>query len=314
MSQKIAVIDLGTNTFHLMIIAFDSPVLSEAKVLFKESTAAKIGQKGINKGIINPEAIERAVGILQKFKANIDKHEVTKVYATGTSAIRNASNQAEFLAKVETQAGIVVEVLDGNREAELIYCGVKEALKIGVEPAMIMDIGGGSVEFIICNEEKIFWKQSFEIGGQRLIEMFMKADPISSAAITKMNDYFTEQLLPLSNACHQYAPQTLIGSSGSFDTLADMYYMHHFNDLPNANLTSTDYPREEFYWAYDKIMPRNREERMNVPGMISLRVEMIVVAMCLIKYILKTFGIKTIKVSSFALKEGILAEALKGKM
>lgn len=308
MKKRVAIIDLGTNTFHLMIIEFESAILSNSTVLFKESIPAKIGQGGINKGVITPEAIERALVVLRKFRATINTFAVDSVFATGTSAIRNASNQADFIAIVLAETNIQIEVISGEREAELIYKGVKEALKIGQEPAMIIDIGGGSVEFIICNETKIFWKQSFEIGGQRLIELFMKTDPISPAAVSRMNDYFTEKLLPLSNACHQYAPLKLIGSSGSFDTLLDMHFMAVSNALPPAELTASPYPISAFYAAYEALLLKNKEERMAIPGMIELRVEMIVVAVCLVRYIIQTFGIQEIEVSHFALKEGVFSE------
>lgn len=302
--MKTAVIDLGTNTFHLLIV-------DKKHTLYKESIPAKIGKGGISQGIISEEGIQRALSVLKHFKTIIDAQQIPtkQIFAIGTSAIRSAGNKDEFIERVAEETGIAIKEISGDKEAELIYYGVREAVHIN-ETSMIMDIGGGSVEFIICNQDKIFWKQSFEIGGQRLMDKFMKSDPISMRSVQQMNDFFREKLLPLANACHQYAPETLIGSSGSFDTLIDMFFMKEKGMLPPATEVGFEYSLPKFYQAYDELIFKNHEERMAIPGMIELRVDMIVVAVCLIKYIVQTFEIKHISVSNYSLKEGILAKIM----
>jgi exopolyphosphatase/guanosine-5'-triphosphate,3'-diphosphate pyrophosphatase len=302
--MRIAIIDLGTNTFHLMIV-------EGLEILFKTSIPAKIGMDGICNGVISEEGIQRALGVLKGFREIIDSQSVSieKVFATGTSAIRNAGNQEVFIQRVLDETGIKIQVISGEKEAELISLGVKQAMKIP-ETSMIMDIGGGSVEFIICNDEKIFWKQSFEIGGQRLMDKFMKSDPISMRSVQMMDDFFREKLLPLANACHQYDPKVLIGSSGSFDTLIDMKYMKEKGQLPARDEIAFEYSLPAFYWAYDELIFKNHAERMQIPGMIELRVDMIVVAMCMIRFIIQTLDIQRIRVSSYALKEGIMVKIL----
>lgn len=309
-NSRYAIIDLGSNTFHLLIIEKQGDTIH---TLVKEQIPAKIAKAGINQGIIADEAIERALKVLHRFRQQIDDRGVAleNCKALGTSAIRNANNGTEFCQIIEKETGIVIEVISGDREAELIYEGVRQALDLGAVPSLIMDIGGGSVEFIICNAARIFWKQSFEIGGQRLLEKFVHTDPVSFSAIQRMSNYFQEQLLPLLNAAHQYAPQTLVGSSGSFDTLADMDFMHRLGHLPNPEQTDFDYSMEEFYRAYELLTTLNRDERIAIPGMIELRVDMIVPAMVLIAHVLKSLNIKQIRCSTYALKEGIMAWVLK---
>jgi exopolyphosphatase / guanosine-5'-triphosphate,3'-diphosphate pyrophosphatase len=306
--MKKAIIDLGTNTFHLLIIEQNELLVEQ---IYKDHVAAKIGKSGINQGLIAPDAIERAVGILQAFKQKIDEYQISlaNVTAIGTSAIRNASNGSNFCQIVESNTGIKIQVISGEREAELIYEGVKLALDLGTEPSLIMDIGGGSVEFIIGNTEKVYWKQSFEIGGQRLMEKFMTTDPISSMAVRRLHTYFQEQLLPLHNAIHQYAPQTLVGSSGSFDTLVDINFMSRTGELPNTQQTDFDLSITDFMKTYELLINKNRTERMAVAGMIELRVDMIVVGVVLIAYILQSFDIQQIRCSTYALKEGIMQAA-----
>jgi exopolyphosphatase/guanosine-5'-triphosphate,3'-diphosphate pyrophosphatase len=299
--MKRAIIDLGTNTFHLQIIGDDG------KTLFKRSEPAKIGMGGINKGIITEEGIERGIGVLGIFKEHIIEFGIASecVFAFGTSAFRSAKNREEVLNRFHEATQIQVEVISGDREAELIYVGVTKAVQIK-EPSLIVDIGGGSVEFIICKPDAILWKRSLEIGGQRMMEFFQDSDPISSGSVNKLDDYLRENLLPLANACHQYSPSILVGSSGSFDTLNSMYfYKKTGEDMPREEI-GFDYPLEEFIDSYEKLLSKNRAERMAFPGMIELRVDMIVVAVCLIRYLIQNFGLKTLKISKYALKEGII--------
>jgi exopolyphosphatase / guanosine-5'-triphosphate,3'-diphosphate pyrophosphatase len=281
---RIAAIDLGTNTFHLLIVEKQD---GKTKKLHDESLVAKLGKGGINQQIITYEATERALKVLRYFRQVIDNQQVSlkNVHATGTSAVRNAENKNEFIEKVFAETGIKIQEISGNEEAELIYFGVKEAMKIGQEISMIMDIGGGSVEFIICNDDRVFWKQSFEIGGQRLMERFMKSDPISMRSVQMMDDFFREKLLPLTNAVHQYSPKTLIGSSGSFDTLIDIFQAKNNTQLIGNQQVSHDLPIAEFYQTYENLLLKNHDERMAIAGMIELRVDMIVVAVCLIRFV-----------------------------
>lgn len=304
-NSRYAIIDLGSNTFHLLIIEKQGDTI---QTLLKEQIPTKIAKAGINQGVITDEATERALTVLRFFRQQMETHDValTNVKALGTSAIRNATNSSEFCKTVEYETGIVIEVISGEREAELIYEGVNQALDLGTSPSLIMDIGGGSVEFIICNASRVFWKQSFEIGGQRLLEKFVHSDPISPSAIQRINNYFQEQLLSLVNAAHQYAPQTLVGSSGSFDTLVDMDFMHRLNHLPDPQQTEFELPLGEFYRAYELLTTLNRDERMAIPGMIELRVDMIVPGVVLIAHVIKSLNISQIRCSTYALKEGIL--------
>jgi exopolyphosphatase/guanosine-5'-triphosphate,3'-diphosphate pyrophosphatase len=309
MNTRLGIIDLGTNTFHLLIVDKNEDAVT---TVFHESRPARIGLGGINKRMITPEAFGRAFAVLDYFREKLDLFDVAQenTFAFGTSAIRNAENQTDFCSAVLDKTGISITVIDGNREAEYIYSGVRYGTELGNSPCLIMDIGGGSVEFIIGNETQIFWKQSFEIGGQRLMEKFMRNDPMSQSDKKNLYNYFEESLIPLANAVHQYAPVKLVGSSGTFDTLIDIDYQFRTNSSPPKNQTDFPLPKAEFYRIYTTILSGNHEERMQIPGMIELRADMIVVAVCLIDYILKSYGIDKIQVSSYALKEGVLAELL----
>ncbi len=149
------------------------------------------------------------------------------------------------------------------------------------------------------------WSHSFEIGGQRLLEKFQKHDPITKSEVNTLFDFFSQKLTLLSTALEKHNPKTLIGSSGTFDTLSDIYCLK--NNLPVKDSPETPFSIEAFDDIYEELLNKDRSERMLIPGMIEMRVDMIVVACCMIKYILSIHTFTNIRVSSYSLKEGILA-------
>ena len=302
MDNKIAVIDLGTNTFHLLLASIEG---NGFQTLYKEKIAVKIGQGGINEGYITEEAKTRAFAAIEKFKILIDKEGIKNIYATATSAIRNAKNGVEFTREVYKKTSIKIRIIDGEQEAEYIHYGVSKAIKIGKEPALIMDIGGGSIEFILCNNQEVFWKGSFEIGAQRLLDRFHYHDPIHKEEIENLDAYLEESLIRLDDIIKKIKPTSLIGSSGTFDTLSDIYSFKN-NIERTTELTELPLPLESFFEMHQEIIQKDRTQRLDIPGMIELRVDMIVVASCLINFILRKYKIDNMRVSTYALKEGLL--------
>jgi exopolyphosphatase / guanosine-5'-triphosphate,3'-diphosphate pyrophosphatase len=302
MNRKIAIIDMGTNTFHLMVAVLDEYGF---KILLKEKVAVRLGKGGISHGVITAEAQERALKTLKAFKKIIDKEKVSATYATGTSAMRMAKNGHELADKIYKETSIQVRIISGEEEAELIYYGVKKALKIGDSTNLIMDIGGGSVEFIICNHNAIFWVGSFEIGAQRMLDLYHQSDPIEKGEIEKLNSYLEIQLAKLFVAVKKYKPKTLIGCSGTFDTLSDIHRLKK-GILKYIDETELPLNKASFDEIYVELINKTREERLAMPGMIEMRVDMIVVACCLIRFILMKTSIKKLRASAYALKEGVL--------
>jgi exopolyphosphatase/guanosine-5'-triphosphate,3'-diphosphate pyrophosphatase len=306
MNSKIAIIDMGTNTFHLLIAEADE---RGYHIVSRDRLAVKIGMGGINEGIITEEGLHRALLAMQSFKNTMEQSGITKVFAFGTSALRNARNGEEVVKKIKALTDIDVNIISGDKEAEYIYMGVKAALHMEREKSLIIDIGGGSVEFIIGDNDHIFWKQSLEIGAQRLLEKFHKSDPITPDEIEALNIYFEKALVPVFDALKIHQPEILIGSSGTFDTLSDIFCITH--DInKSAEEIETPLSIPGFYEIYQELIHKTRAERMNMPGMIEMRVDMIVVACCLIRYLLEHHAFKRIRVSTYSLKEGVFASMI----
>ena len=237
-----------------------------------------------------------------------------KTYAFATSAIRSSSNGADFVNELKTSFGIEVKVIDGNKEAELIYEGVRLGVKMNSHNSLIMDIGGGSTEFIIANSSRIIWKQSFNLGAARLLEKFNPSDPIKEEEIETIEKYFDDELIPLERALKLYPVTELIGSSGSFDTFAEVITAKYSAPV-NLDLNSSyDFTMKDFYEIYAQLINSTKEQRLKTPGIIEMRVDMIVVSAIFTKYILNKFKLNKMRLSTYALKEGVIAQLMKTQL
>ena len=298
-----AVIDLGTNTFHLLIGKLEYNHLT---ILHEQREAVKIGENGMLKGIITDEALERAVYTLKKFKSTIESYkEIEETYIFATSAFRNAKNSESVSNTIFEKTGLKVKIISVDEEAQVIYEGVKLSGALQNETSLIVDIGGGSVEFIICNQSAIQWKKSFEIGGLRLMELFHKNDPITKKERFEIDAYLNTELQELTKSVKIYNPQILLGSSGAFDTYIDIHTINHKTEQSKVNYTKL--PIDSFLAIYNELIDKNRADRLQVSGMISLRVDMIVVASCIIKFLIDNYKLHTIITSQYSLKEGVFA-------
>lgn len=299
---RVAVIDLGTNTFHLLIA--DIKAEDKPQVVFQETIAVKLGEGGIAQGTISRDAFTRGVNALKIFKEHIEHHRAVSVMTAATSAIRSAVNRKEFIDEIKSETGLAVQVIDGDREAELIYQGVRAAVTMDTI-SLIVDIGGGSVEFIICDKNRIFWKKSYPIGAARLFEKFHYHDPIPATAIRELQDYLDINLEDLHYQLRKYNPGLMIGSAGSFETFAALQ--------DNKRKVTFERPEkkidlEVFNRISEQLIKTTHAERAVMPAIPAVRVDMIVVSTILTNYILKKSGIKKMVLSAYSLKEGVLFE------
>ena len=308
MNHKAAIIDMCTNTFHLIIVEWTG---RQYQVLRKLQLPVKLGKGGFEHGFIQEDAFERGIAAIQEFKALIKTYEIDKVKAYGTSALRNATNAHDFQMEVENLLHRPVQIIDGIKEAELIYEGVRKAVPLGEEPNLIMDIGGGSVEFIIADANHIYWKQSYEIGAARLLERFHHTDPISRESIKSMSDFIDEVLDEVWNRCEKYEIKTLVGASGTFESIAEMdmnIYYSHSRSMPFVHHIVA---LQHFSEIANRIIGSTREELYQMPGLALFRAEMITVGILLIKIVVAKLKIKKIIASDYALKEGILFQMME---
>lgn len=300
--MKIAVIDIGTNTFNLLIASTNNGklILEEVQKKF-----VFLGKNGINKKIIQKEAFQRGIDTLKSFSNKAKESGVNKIIAIATSAVRTSDNGKDFANEVFIKTGIDINIISGNTEAEYIYKGARSATKFGKKPVLLVDIGGGSTEFIICNNDKIFWKQSFEIGVIRLLEEFHKKDPISKQEINNIENNLKYKLEPLFKEIKQYKINTLIGSAGVFTSLAKMIESRYENSKNLIKTSEYKFDLNQYQEIHNKTIKAKLNERLETPGLIQQRASVIVVGTILVNFIIHKFKIKNFKLARYALKEGV---------
>ncbi|MBS1500806.1 MAG: exopolyphosphatase [Bacteroidetes bacterium] len=303
-----AVMDLGTNTFHLLIA---EGTANGFEAIVREEVAVKLGEGGIDKGIIQPEAFERGVHTMKSFRDKIDAHNVQNIRAIATSAVRNASNGPAFIEKVKNEAGISIEVIDGETEAGFIYRGIKATGLLSGENALIMDIGGGSIEFIICNASHVSWKQSLEIGAARLTERFHRTDPIPPDSVEALELYLENTLTNLFDAVKTMPLHGLIGSSGSFETFAELIESERNDTFDLDQIKRYTFDLDDLLQVTGKLLASSHSERAANSLIIPVRVDMIVVSAVVTRYIIRRLSIRNVALSTCSLKEGVLVGMIK---
>lgn len=283
----------------------------DISLIDKEKIPVKLGEGGFSDGLISETAFQRGILAIKNLKEKIDRFEVDHILAFATSAIRSSNNGIDFIRKVYEETGVTISVISGDREAELIYYGVRNAVNIGNEKVLIMDIGGGSTEFIIADQQQIWWKHSFDLGASRLLELMNPSDPIKSEEIRKLKNYLKNNLSLLWAACEIYPVRTLVGSSGSFDSLAEMIW-HRFNSDENPLIkTGYQFNLVHLEHIYKQILSSTIAKRFKMKGLAPMRVEMIVMAVIFIKYVLKKLELTGIRLSRYSLKEGMLYDFIQ---
>lgn len=298
---RLAVIDLGSNTFHLLIAETDHQ--GQWNAIWKDRRYVKLASGGID--IISDESIERAILVMKAFSAMIQSFDVSITRAIGTAALREAKNGMQVAQLLEETSGVLIEIIDGHKEAAYILKGIQSALPPQDRPCLIMDIGGGSVEFILYDQQAILFAQSFKIGVAVLHQLFHRSDPISDTELLEMDSHFQLILRPLLEVLSNNTPYYLIGASGSFEVIQDkmekIEIAEHWSELGMKGLVA--YLNEVIG---NDIASRKLRHEIPVE-----RLDYIVVAYALIRFILRQVPPEKLLYCEYALKEGVIVESLQ---
>ncbi|MDR1860627.1 MAG: hypothetical protein LBR06_06890 [Bacteroidales bacterium] len=300
-----AIIDLGTNTCNMLVAETDG---SRYNILFQGTEAVKLGRESIGRNELSEGAFRRAADALQRHRHTLDRiGGADSVVALATSAVRDAVNRTEFIDFLLRETGFHITCISGQEEAQLIFRGVQLAFGSISGSALILDIGGGSHEFIHTVNNVPVWKESFPLGVARVLARFPLSDPVTPAEISAIEDWFAAGLQPLWDGMSGKTVERLIGCSGAFDTIVDLL---------------DDVPPRDFYPPFRKIEPADFEhiasliisstgaQRQQMRGMLPLRIEMIVPAILFIKFIMRRLDIPYIVQTAYSMREGVLYSAL----
>lgn len=298
--ERVAIIDLGSNTFHLLICEINKD--GSWGVILKERIYVRLASGGVE--YIDDGSVERGLDAMTRFAEQILSYNVKHVRAIGTAALREASNGKEMADTIFAKTGLKVEIIDGQKEAEYILKGIKSCIPPLNRPGLIMDIGGGSVEFILFSGEKIIFKGSYKIGVAVLFRRFHLSDPIHPDEIRALEHFLEGELAELIKTVRGVQAYYLVGASGSFEVIHDV--------LPRVT--------ESTHWAemdhtgiieyLDGVIATDMKSRRLIPEIPIERLDYIVVAYLLIRYILKKAPPGKLYYCDYALKEGVLVEMI----
>lgn len=291
--MKKAIIDLGTNTFNLLIGEIFNGKL---EIDYATKEAVMLGMGGINEGRIAQDALERAKATLTRFKEISKSHGVANVLGIGTSAMRGASNRLELIDWANHTLGIDIKVISGEQEADLIFKGVS-LLHPFNEEGMIMDIGGGSNEFILANAAGVLEAQSFNIGVSRLYQMVDQPEIFTPEIRGRVDRFFEAET-------HDFFKgrkvEHLIGASGSFETLYEMMYEERFP----KDQQMKELPISEVRKWIDWSLAATLQQRMDNPWIIPMRKKMLPFAAYSILWVMEKLETERVSICPYSLKEG----------
>jgi exopolyphosphatase/guanosine-5'-triphosphate,3'-diphosphate pyrophosphatase len=305
--MRIAIIDLGTNTFNLLIA--EKTGNSGYTILLNTKEGVKLGEGGINRRFITETAAQRGINAIARHYDRMKPFNPDKVIAFATSAIRDAENGADFAKTLKDRFDLEINIIDGNKEAGLIYLGVKQTIPFTGKRFIILDIGGGSNEFIIADDQDILWKRSFPLGMARLLDRFKPSDPITASEIKAVEEYLEPELSELFEKVKVYKPEIFVGASGSFDSFVMMLSNEGLLNQKNGDISHC-LPLETYHKLHNKLIKSTRTERDRMKGLEPVRRDMIVLATIFVNLVLTKTGLTSIYQSAYSLKEGAAWEML----
>ncbi|KPP99503.1 MAG: exopolyphosphatase / guanosine-5'-triphosphate,3'-diphosphate pyrophosphatase [Bacteroidetes bacterium HLUCCA01] len=317
--RRIAAIDIGTNSFHAVIVDIRPDGTYDTIDALKEMVT--LGRDGLGKNL-SEEAMLRGLEALQKIKTLCDSYRVEQILAYATSAIREAANGGEFIQRAIDEVQIKIRAIPGTTEAELIGFAVQHALSLNGEMALIMDIGGGSTEFIIADHIRLYFLDSRKTGVARMSADYVKEDPISKASVKKLEAVYTGELVKVDAAVKERGVTMLVGSSGTMQNIAAMIAAERLVAGSNGTagtgvavmLNEFEYTRQEFTAFYRKFLKMDHKQRLVVPGLDAKRVDFIVAGLVQVHTVLTRYKIDRIKTSTEAMREGIILRYIKREM
>lgn len=304
-SEYYSAIDIGTNSFHMIIAEVREQ--NKFKIVDREREVIRLGS--LKDGSISNEETEAAIVILKEFKKICDFYNAP-IKAVATSAVRDASNKENFIKEVYSQTGILIEVSEGKREAELIYMGAKESVNVTGKKVICIDIGGGSTEIIYDNLGIVENTESFKLGAVRLSKMFFPHYILSNEAINKCSDHIEATIKE--SALYRSNPEfdLAIGTAGTIQASASLINYKRFGyGLKVFNNYSFTY--DELKDAADLILScKTKEERLLLGGIEEKRADILPAGMLILQKLFELLNIETMTISSYALREGIILDQL----
>ena len=308
----LAGIDIGTNTLRLLIAEF-TPDGSYRKIESNRQVT-RLGEEISRTGRLTAGAMERTLAVLEEFSRTCSRYPAAGIYTAATSAVREASNGADFVRMVKERAGLDVQVISGDEEARLTMLGVSSGLDIEGKDVLLMDIGGGSTEFVSVSKGEISFKVSTDIGVVRFTEQYIHSDPPESGEIEALESAIKERLKGLESSTFSKGGLRgiwgrqggLIGTAGTVTTLAAIEQKMTVYDPDKVN--GCRIRRDRIQEMRRMLSRMKMKEREQVPGIEKGREDIIIAGAVVVDEVMEWFGFGEIVISDSGLREGLVID------
>jgi exopolyphosphatase / guanosine-5'-triphosphate,3'-diphosphate pyrophosphatase len=304
-----AAIDMGTNSFHLIIVKIKND--GSFKIIDREKEICRLGShKGKDLSFISPEEIETAISILLRFKKIAETYSAP-IRAVATSAVREANNRIEFLNEVMEKTGIEVEVIDGKREAELIFKGVQKSIPVNDKKVLCVDLGGGSTEIIYGDHGRVIFTESMKIGAVRLSKKFFHDFVVNDVSVNNCFNYIEEEILRHREMNTKIDFDFAIGSSGTIQAISKIIHSQN-HKAPTKPSNSFSFDSNQLNQIVDMILKAaSIEDRLKIKGVEAKRADILPAGILILTKIFKLFDIKNMITSDYALREGVIIDSIE---
>jgi exopolyphosphatase / guanosine-5'-triphosphate,3'-diphosphate pyrophosphatase len=305
--MRVASIDLGSNSFHMLIAEILGP--TSFKTVAREKMMIQLGKTSLMTDRLDSKAMKRGLECLDKFRQIAIARRAERILAVATSAIREAENGEEFIRRAGTESGIAVRVISSREEARLVHLAVSRQIDLGDQKALIIDIGGGSVELIVGDAHKMYSVESQKLGFLRLHGRFVTHDPMSKPEERLIKKFLRNSLAnPLLEIIRQ-KPGSVIATSGSATTLLRIVQQRR-GQTNGATLPSSEINRSEISAILGEMRPMSSEERTKKFDLDPLRSECLPAALYCLDAVLQGVGAKEVTICQVALREGLIYNML----
>ncbi|WP_215224458.1 Ppx/GppA phosphatase family protein [Echinicola shivajiensis] len=305
--MNLAAIDIGTNSIHLVIA--EVTARQNIKVLIDEKEMVKLGVGVFATNQLSQDAFDRGLEVIKRYVQLADQFGVDEIITAATSATREAKNGGAFLDKLSKETGIVPRVISGKEEARLIFLAVRRAIAFGDEKVLVLDIGGGSTEATVGNQEDIFFKKSIKLGVLRLLDMAGGKDTLNIEDIRDLEGHIQLAAEEIMKEVVAEGFSKVIGTSGTIRTLGEAAHLASKGSpisTVNAEVVST----KELEKLSKKLLKMGPEKREKVPGISSNRVDAIHLGSLLLVRLLQMAKADSITLCDASLREGLILDYL----
>ncbi|MEO2198590.1 MAG: Ppx/GppA phosphatase family protein, partial [bacterium] len=299
--MRIATIDIGTNSIHMIVVRV-RPDLS-FEIVDREKEMVRLGAGGLDGRALTDTAMQNGLLALSRFRRLADSHRVDEIVTAATSAVREADNGREFLDAIQQCTGMRAIVISGTEEARLIHQAAVYGVDVGTGSAVVVDIGGGSVELTVGSAAGATLTRSLKIGVIRLTERFRASDPLSKRDDRDMTQYVTEAIAEPIAQIRALGFDRVIGTSGtilSLGALASGETRSADDEVRNLRV-----PTKQFRRVREELTALNLTERLRVPGLDPRRADLIVAGAVLFDTILKALDVSEVTLCGLSLREGL---------